>query len=202
MARSTASLLVVHADESCLGNQNEGSNPGGAAALVEARGGSGIVRRDFFLSAPGTTNNRMALQGAIDLLEQLSRRGHRHRVLYFSDSQYLVRGMSEWISRWKEQGWRRKGGSIENLDLWQTLDHVAAKHDISFTWIRGHHGNPKNEYSDYLAVRAATDQSDSGGLIESGLDEWLEQKRQRGTFLDFDPDAHFQRISSLHAETT
>jgi ribonuclease HI len=192
---------MVHADESCLGNQNQGSNPGGASALVEAHGRSGIERRDLYLSSPGTTNNRMALQGAIEVFNRLSHRGQRRRILYFSDSQYLVRGMNEWIGRWKANGWRRKGGQIENLDLWKTLDHAAAQHDVRFGWVRGHIGNPKNEYSDYLAVRAATDQSDSGGLVTSGLLDWLARQRQRGAYLDFDPDQHFLRISSQHEET-
>lgn len=199
---SPASLVIVHADESCLGNQNQGANPGGASALVEVRGRSGIVRRDFYLSSPGTTNNRMALQGAIELIHQLSRRGQPLRILYFSDSQYLVRGMSDWIRQWKAKGWRRKGGPIENLELWQTLDRAASQHDVRFVWVRGHVGNPKNEYSDYLAVQAATNQSDSGGLVESRLEDWLAKMRRRGSYLDFDPDEHFDQASTLHTENT
>ena len=121
-------VAVVHADESCLGNGREGKNPGGAAALIEvlAGGGGRVARRDLYISAPDTTNNRMALAGAIATFALLSRKGRRLTVVYVSDSEYLVKGMSEWVPGWERRGWRRKGGAIENLELWQTLVRVSA----------------------------------------------------------------------------
>ena len=109
-------IAVAHLDESCLGNGREGDNPGGAGGLVEARTSKGIERREFFIHAPATTNNRMALGGAIALLQLLSAKGNRLRVLLISDSEYLVRGVREWLPGWVSRGWKRKAGAIENLD--------------------------------------------------------------------------------------
>jgi ribonuclease HI len=88
---------VVHLDESCLGNGREGDNPGGAGGLIEARSRGKIQRRDFYTHAPATTNNRMALTGAITVLRLLAAKGKRLRVLMVSDSEYLVKGMREWV---------------------------------------------------------------------------------------------------------
>ena len=88
-------IAIAHLDESCLGNGREGATPGGAAGLVEARAGKMLVRRDFYLSEPDTTNNRMALAGAIAALRLMAGKGKRLRVLIVSDSEYLVRGMRE-----------------------------------------------------------------------------------------------------------
>ena len=183
-------IVLVHADESCLGNGREGQNPGGAASLVEALHDSGITRRDLYISSPDTTNNRMALSGAITTFEVLSREAGDRRVTYVSDSQYLVKGMSEWVAGWRARGWRRKGGEIENLALWKDLVAVAAEFAISWRWVRGHAGHPKNEYVDDLAVRAATHQLDSGGFIESSVDAWLAHKQSKGQFINYDADQH------------
>src|ERR1700704_317435 len=89
-------LAVVHADESCLGNGRDQLTPGGAGSLLEIRAGGQLTRHDVYISAPDTTNNRMALAGAIATLALLSRKGRRLLVLYVSDSEYLVKGMTEW----------------------------------------------------------------------------------------------------------
>jgi ribonuclease HI len=183
---------VVHLDESCLGNGREGDNPGGGGGLVEARSRSGkIQRRDVYLSSPATTNNRMALSGAIAVLQLLAQKGARLDVLMVSDSQYLVRGMREWVSGWANRGWRRKEGPIENLELWQALVASARKHQVQWTWVRGHRGHPKNEYANDLAVLAAREQRTSAGLVESEFDEWLWARREKGQFDGYDPDADF-----------
>lgn len=180
--------ILIHADESCLGNGTTPPNPGGNAALVEARAGDSVARWDFYEFAPDTTNNRMALAGAIGVLEWLHRQWRRAAVTYVSDSKYLVQGMSEWIHAWKARGWKRKGGEIENLALWQKLDQAAAGHDMKWTWVEGHAGHAKNEYVDGLAVRAAERQERSNGLTPSGFDVWLDQQRARGHYGDYDPD--------------
>lgn len=150
---------------------------------------AGVVRRDYYLSEPDTTNNRMALRSAITALELLSAKGRRLRVEFVSDSQYLVKGMTEWLSAWRARGWRRKGGAIENLDLWQRLDVLKDAHDIHWRWVRGHDGHLKNEYANHLATRAAREQQDSGGLVGTGFEAWLAAERERGRYLDEDPDA-------------
>lgn len=186
---------VLHLDESCLGNGREGENPGGGGGLVEARSRNGrIQRRDFYISAPATTNNRMALAGAAEALRLLAAKGARLRVLIVSDSQYLVKGMREWVSGWAARGWRRKDGPIENVELWRELVASARRHDVQWAWVRGHRGHPKNEYANDLAVLAAREQLTSAGLVASGFDEWLAGKMARGLFADYDRDADFAAL--------
>lgn len=189
-------VAVVHADESCLGNGEQGPNPGGAAALIEVRTGPKIARRDLYFSAPATTNNRMALAGAIAVFALLSRKGRRLRVVYVSDSEYLIKGMREWVPAWAARGWRRKGGEILNPELWQTLARVSARHEPEWVWVRGHAGNPKNEYANDLAMRAAAEQLTSDGAVESGFLAWLDERRRRGQYTDYDPDAAFEELAS------
>jgi len=173
-------LVAVYADESCLGNGREGSNPGGAGALIEYMRPTGeIVRRDLWVSEPATTNNRMALRSAIEAFRVIGRKGGRFRVLFTSDSQYLVKGMTEWVYGWAGRGWRRREGAIENLALWQELVAAAAAHRVEWQWVRGHAGHPQNEYANDLAVRAAKEQTSSEGARTSGFDEWLEAQRLR-----------------------
>lgn len=161
------------------------ANRGGAAGLVEFWNGGGWVRRDYWISDPDTTNNRMALRSAIEGLGGLSR---PCTVRFVSDSQYLVRGMREWLPGWKARGWKRKGGEIENLDLWKILDRTAALHEVDWEWVKGHAGHPKNEYVNFLAIRAAEEQDSSGGFRDSGFAEWLEKEREiRGRYRDTDP---------------
>ncbi|HXV85682.1 MAG TPA: RNase H family protein [Gemmatimonadales bacterium] len=191
-----AALVVVHADESCLGNGREGATPGGAGSLMETRAQGRLVRRDLYISAPDTTNNRMALAGAIATFAVLSRKDRRLRVAFVSDSEYLIKGMREWIPVWRGRGWRRKGGPIENLELWQTLATVSAAHQVEWRWVRGHAGHPKNEYANDLAMRAAERQETSPGAVESGFPEWLEARRARGAFAGYDPDAAFDALAA------
>ncbi len=190
-------VVLVHADESCLGNGREGRNPGGAGSLIEQADQGLITRRDLFLASPDTTNNRMALSGAIATFALLSQEG-RFRVAYVSDSEYLVKGMSEWVPNWRARGWRRKGGAIENLALWQALVQVVEGHEVKWVWVRGHAGHVKNEYANDLAVHAAESQETSRAAVPSGFDEWLEQKRARGKFTDHDPDLAFREEAARH----
>jgi ribonuclease HI len=185
---------VVHLDESCLGNGREGDNPGGAGGLIEVRSQRRIHRRDFYLDAPATTNNRMALIGASTALRLLAAKGKRMRVLMVSDSEYLVKGMREWVPGWAGRGWTRKAGPIENLALWQELAAAARLHDVQWTWVRGHRGHPKNEYANDLAVAAARERITSDGAVESGFDQWLAKKQARGLFIGYDPDAAFAAL--------
>ena len=122
-----APLVHIFADESCLGNQFENRrNPGAAAGLIERFDERrGWYRRDFAHFDPDTTNNRMAITSGIVGLGALRQ---ACRVVFTSDSQYLIRGMKEWVHGWARRGWRRKGGPIENLDLWRELVRIAARH--------------------------------------------------------------------------
>jgi ribonuclease HI len=172
-------LVAIYADESCLGNGREGDNPGGAAGVIEHLNPATerLTRWDYWISEPGTTNNRMALRSAIEAFRVIGRKGGRFRVLFTSDSQYLVKGMTEWVHGWAKKGWRRTGGAIENLALWHELVDAAAPHRVQWQWVKGHVGHPQNEYANDLAVAAAKAQTSSEGARTSGFDQWLETQR-------------------------
>jgi ribonuclease HI len=164
--------VFVWADESCLGNGRDGENPGGAGGLIEYRHPSNgnVSRFDYWISEPATTNNRMALRSAIEALKILSRKGKRLNVQFTSDSQYLVKGMNEWVRGWQARGWKRKEGEIMNLSLWKELTEAAKLHRVEWQWVRGHNEHPQNEYADHLATKAAREQSNSGGPVPSLYD--------------------------------
>jgi len=187
-------IAVAHLDESCLGNGREGENPGGYGGLIEARTRSGIQRRDFYGHSTGTTNNRMALIGATAALQLLGAKGARIRVLIVSDSEYLVKGMRLWLPNWEARGWKRAGGPIENLQLWQALLDAARRQDVQWTWVRGHAGHPKNEYADELAVGAAREQKTSDGTVESRFLEWLAAKQVKKKFLGYNPETEYESL--------
>ena len=178
-------LVSIHADESCIGNGRDGANPGGAGGLVEwlspgkgaAGSGGSVARFDYWISEPATTNNRMALRSVIAALDGISRRGKSFRVVFTSDSKYIVDGMTSWVSGWIARGWRRKTGPIENLELWQEAVEAVSAHETQWRWVRGHKGHPQNEYANYLATRAAAEQSDSNGLRPSGFEAWMELQK-------------------------
>jgi ribonuclease HI len=174
-------LVAIYADESCLGNGREGDNPGGAAGVIEyvSAATERLTRWDYWISEPSTTNNRMALRSAIEAFRVIGRKGGIFRVVFTSDSQYLVRGMNEWVPGWKARGWTRKTGPIENLELWQELEDAATRHRIHWNWVRGHAGHPQNEYANDLAVAAAKEQKNSDGARTSEFDAWLETQREK-----------------------
>lgn len=177
--RESHPLVAIYADESCLGNGREGENPGGAGVLVEYRPSDSavLVRRDLWVSEPATTNNRMALRSVIEPLTALSRKGRRFRVVFTTDSRYIVDGMTVWVHDWARRGWKRKAGPIENLALWQQALEAAAPHAVQWRWVRGHAGHAQNEYANVLAIRAAGTLDASDGLVESGFDAWLAARR-------------------------
>ncbi|WP_420634776.1 ribonuclease H family protein [Candidatus Palauibacter sp.] len=182
--QAEAPLVHIFADESCLGNQFEDrENPGAAAGLIERFDERrGWHRRDFAHFDPDTTNNRMALVSGIVGLGALRQ---ACRVVFTSDSQYLVRGMKEWVHGWARRGWRRKGGPIENLDLWQELARGAARHRVEWRWTRGHAEDVKNVYAHTLAITAARERRGTGGLVRSSFEGWVAEAQEKGKFTDF-----------------
>lgn len=187
-------IVYIYADESCLGNQRQDAKrPGAAAGLLERFDErKGWYRRDFTYFEPDTTNNRMALWSGILGLSALRRPCD---VVFTSDSQYLVKGMKEWVHGWVRRGWRRKGGPIENLDLWKRLVGTAARHRVEWRWVKGHADHPKNEYANDLAVTTARAGRATRGLAPSGFEAWLAERVDRGRYLDFldlPPDDPFQ----------
>jgi ribonuclease HI len=168
-------LVAVYADESCLGNGREGENPGGAGVLIEYRRPrrADVVRRDLWVSERATTNNRMALRSVIESFTALGRKNAALRVVFTTDSRYIVDGMTQWVHDWSRRGWKRKGGPIENLELWQAALLATQPHEVDWRWVRGHAGHAQNEYANDLAVRAAQTLTGSEGPVTSGFEAWL-----------------------------
>jgi ribonuclease HI len=135
--------VTIYTDGAC--DPNPG--PGGWAALLR----SGSRERILTGSDPDTTNNRMELTAAIQALQHLKRPS---QVRFFTDSQYLRRGITEWLPTWKRRNWRRKGGKLANIELWQALDSAIQPHQIDWHWVRGHSGNRLNQRVDRLARKA------------------------------------------------
>ncbi len=175
-------VVAIYADESCLGNGRAGDTPGGGGGLVEwrhPRTGE-LLRWDYWISEPATTNNRMALRSVIEAFQGLSRKGNTFSVVFTSDSRYVVDGMTQWVPGWMARGWTRKTGPIENLELWQEAVAAAEPHEREWRWVRGHNGHPQNEYANHLATRAAAERSQSDGLVSSEFDAWLAAQRAKG----------------------
>ncbi len=136
--------LYAYTDGACSGNPG----PGGWGALLIAREGDRVVKeRELHGGAPETTNNRMELLATITALETLSK---PTKVTVVTDSAYVKDGITKWIHSWKRNGWKKKGG-LKNVDLWQRLDAAAARHDVTWEWVKGHAGHPENERADELA---------------------------------------------------
>ena len=137
-------VVEIHTDGACSGNPG----PGGWAAILVWKG----RRRELSGAEPETTNNRMELMAAIRALEALKR---PMRVRIFTDSEYLKRGMSEWLEGWKRRGWRTAAKKpVRNRDLWERLDELCRIHEVEWHWLRGHAGDPLNERADRLAREA------------------------------------------------
>lgn len=135
--------VEIYTDGACRGNPG----PGGWAALLRFKNSEKILTG----SANWTTNNRMELTAAVEALVALKK---PCRVFFYTDSTYLKRGVTEWLSAWKRRNWQRKGGELANVDLWQALDRAMQPHKISWRWVRGHAGQPENERIDHLARQA------------------------------------------------
>ena len=136
--------LVAYTDGACSGNPG----PGGWGALLIARDGDKVLKtRELSGGEADTTNNRMELLAAITALETLERDA---AVTIITDSVYVKDGITKWIHGWKRNGWKKKGG-LKNVDLWQRLDAAAARHDVTWEWVKGHAGHPENEKADELA---------------------------------------------------
>ncbi|MEA3438918.1 MAG: ribonuclease HI [Chloroflexota bacterium] len=135
--------VTIFTDGACRSNPG----PGGWAALLRFK------TRQIILtgSEDQTTNNRMELAAAVEALKSLK---EPSRVDFHTDSKYLKRGITEWMPGWKARDWRRKGGKLKNIELWQALDAAIQPHKISWHWVRGHAGHPDNERVDRLARRA------------------------------------------------
>jgi len=140
----------IYADGACKGNPG----PGGWGVLLRSAG----REREMFGGEAQTTNNRMELTAVIEGLVSLEQRS---TVRVYTDSQYVQKGMSDWIHGWKRRGWKTADKKpVKNEDLWRKLDEVARMHDVDWFWVKGHAGHPENERADALA--------NQGILLETG----------------------------------
>ncbi len=138
--------IVIYTDGACKGNPG----PGGWGALLRAADGA---EKELCGGEPETTNNRMEMMAVIEALSALKRPCH---VILFVDSQYVLKGITEWLHGWKAKGWRTAAKQpVKNVDLWQRLDALVhqSEHRIEWQWVKGHAGDPGNERADALANR-------------------------------------------------
>ncbi|MBE0636785.1 ribonuclease HI [Candidatus Bipolaricaulota bacterium] len=139
--------VTIYTDGACSGNPG----PGGWGALLI----SGSLRKEISGGDRDTTNNRMELMAAISALRELKIQSD---VELYTDSKYVKQGISEWITTWKTNGWKRRSGKkllpVKNEDLWRELDALNARHRVTFRWVEGHAGHPDNERADELARNA------------------------------------------------
>ena len=139
-----SAVVEIFTDGACRGNPG----PGGWAAILRYRKTTKVVSG----AEPAATNNRMELLAAIEALERLTR---PCRVVLATDSQYLRRGITEWLPRWRDNGWRTtQKTAVKNRDLWQRLETATQPHQIDWRWVKGHSGHPENEQADQAANEA------------------------------------------------
>lgn len=136
--------VKIYTDGACRGNPG----PGGWAALLRY----GPHEKILTGSENDTTNNRMELTAAIQALNSLTK---PCQVDIYTDSEYLRKGITEWMENWRVRGWKRKGGKLANVELWRDLDQAVQEHKVTWHWVRGHAGHPENEKVDRLARRAS-----------------------------------------------
>ena len=135
------SRVEVYTDGACRGNPG----PGGWGVLMKY----GDRQKELCGGEPQTTNNRMELMAAIQALRALNR---ACEVVLYTDSEYVRRGITEWLPGWRQRGWRTASRKpVKNDDLWQTLDELTRGHRIDWRWVKGHSGHPGNERADALA---------------------------------------------------
>jgi ribonuclease HI len=145
MSETAASKVVVYTDGACKGNPG----PGGWGVWMV----SGQHEKELWGGEANTTNNRMELTAVIQALTTLKRRCH---VIIYTDSEYVRKGITEWITGWKRRGWKTADNKpVKNAELWVALEQAANVHQVEWRWVKGHSGDPGNERADGLANRGA-----------------------------------------------
>ena len=142
-------IVTLYTDGACRGNPG----PGGWGVLLEYEG----HRKELYGAEAHTTNNQMELMAAISGLEALTK---PCSVVLYTDSTYVMKGITEWLEGWKKRGWKTAGKKpVKNVELWKRLEQATERHEINWKWVKGHSGDPGNEAADALANR--------------GIDEYL-----------------------------
>ena len=150
MSLSTRKEVEIFTDGACSGNPG----PGGWGAILRYRG----VEKEIAGHSPGTTNNRMEMTAVLEALKALK---EPCQVIIYTDSQYLRDGITKWIIKWKENGWKTASKlPVKNRDLWEALDQAIQRHEVNWVWIKGHNAHPENERCDELARTAIRNNRD------------------------------------------
>lgn len=146
-------MLEIYTDGACSGNPG----PGGWGIIIQSESD----KIEYCGGHPATTNNRMEMLAVIRALETLPAPGISVKI--YSDSQYVIKGISEWIIGWKSRGWKTATKApVKNEDLWRLLDQLAAQHSIEWVWVKGHNGHAENERADELARKGLAESVASG----------------------------------------
>ena len=162
-------MIDIYTDGACSGNPG----PGGWGVLLR----NGDNETELCGGEPGTTNNRMELLAVIEALQSLTQPVHA-RV--YTDSQYVQKGISEWIHSWKQRGWKTAGKEpVKNEDLWRRLDALVAKHSLEWRWVRGHNGHPENERADALARAGLEQARGTGRLVRQALRDPIDRSAKK-----------------------
>ena len=141
--------IIAYTDGACSGNPG----PGGWGLYLKAENEKGetLKENEFYGNEVHTTNNRMELIGVIKAMEKLKKRNGVSLTIR-TDSSYVRKGITEWLSNWKKNNWRKSDKKpVENKDLWELLDKIVSKHSVNWEWVKGHSGEPGNEIADALA---------------------------------------------------
>ena len=135
-------IVRIYTDGACSGNPG----PGGWGALMLWNG----HEKELNGGEDDTTNNRMEMMAVIKALEAVK---NHPKIEIYTDSKYVMHGMTEWLEGWKARGWKTASKKpVKNVDLWQEMDALVSQHDVTFHWVKGHNGHPENERADSLAV--------------------------------------------------
>jgi len=151
MQNTDSDKVIIYTDGGC--DPNPGVGGWGAVLFYKGR------RKELSGGESKSTNNRMELTAAIKALEVLKRPCD---VVLHTDSEYLQKGITQWLPNWKRRGWKRKGGAVKNEDLWRRLDELIQQHNVEWRWVKGHAGDTENERCDELANEAIQDLRQKG----------------------------------------
>ena len=167
-------IIRLYTDGACIDNPG----PGGWAYILKHSASS--KSKEGSGGEHDSTNNRMEITAVIRGLEALK---NPSIVELFSDSQYVVQAINDWMAKWKRKGWKKSGEPLKNLDLWRRLDELMATHQLKATWVRGHVGHAENERCDELATKAAAAIAKTPKPVKEKLpDVKAIEDRQRGLF--------------------
>lgn len=182
-------VITIYTDGACKGNPG----PGGWGVILQAAG----AEKELFGGVHDTTNNRMEMMAVIKALEALTR---PCEVEVYTDSDYVIKGCSEWLEGWKKRNWRTaKKEPVKNADLWQVLDGLLGRHDVIFHWVRGHSGDPLNERADKLANKGVASLKNEGQPKSDHSSNVSEPAVSQGA-IEFNPIANLQPPIRVYAD--